>query len=388
MKRTTPPRVTVLAAVVALAIPAAAAAEPGVTTGTQRLPAAGVTFANDPSGSGLPTTTRYVVTNNGWAVGFTETAGSGTLGGVLNYNVLPADYRKDMTADEERTYPDAQTPVQAHATCEGVPQLDPATGGATILAWQKGPAFTATVGGAPKTEPAFNYVPWQKTGVTVSGAPANLTAGGLLGDDPSTWIPVVKSATASVSGAPAGGVDLAKLTTDQDFATACSAIGGTYRKADVATNIASTLVSQALAPFQAQVADLNKALTKAAADKKAVDTKLASTEAARLALVNRTLTVALAKTSFKADRGVAMVTGPVGQEVVVRLRRTGKVRTVYTRDKVVIQSEGAVLVNLEPSKKALAEIRARQAKTGKPLEVDVEVISPLGRTTTPGTVLR
>ena len=100
MKRTTPPRVTVLAAVVALAIPAAAAAEPGVTTGTQRLPAAGVTFANDPSGSGLPTTTQYVVTNNGWAVGFTETAGSGTLGGVLNYKVLPPEYRVGMTADQ------------------------------------------------------------------------------------------------------------------------------------------------------------------------------------------------------------------------------------------------------------------------------------------------
>lgn len=382
MKRITQPRVMVLAAVLALLIPAAASAEPGVYTVTQRLPAPGVTFANDPSGAGLPTTTQYVVTNNGWSVGFTESNGVSS-GGVLNYKVLPVDYRAPATAEEKRTYPDAQTGVQAHATCDGVPQLD---AGSTILNWQKGAAFTTTVGGTPTAEPHYNYIPWQKTGVTFSGAPAGITTGGLLGDDPKAWIPVVKTATATASGAPTGGVDLNTLTSEQDFTSACNAIGGTYRKADTATNTTGTLVSQALAPFQAQVASLNAALTKAAADKKTVDTKLASTETARLALVNRTYTVSLAKTSFKADRGVALVTGPVGAEVVVRLRKTGKTRTVLTREKLIIQSEGAVLANLEPSKKTLATL----AKAKKPVDVDVEVVSSdlKTRTTTPGTIVR
>lgn len=386
MKRITQPRVMVLAAVLALTIPAAASAEPGVYTVTQRLPAPGVTFATDPSGAGLPTTTQYVVTNNGWSVGFTETAGSGTLGGVLDYKVLPAEYRAPATADEKRTYPDAQTSLQAHATCEGVPQLDPSTGGANILAWQKGPSFTTTVGGTPTAEPYYNYIPWQKTGVTFSGAPTGITAGGLLGDDPKSWVPVVKTATATVSGAPAGGVNLDALNTVQDFTNACSAIGGTYRKADTATNTTGTLVSQALGPFQAQVASLTGQVTKLTADKKAADAKVASTEAARLALINRTLTVSLAKTSFKADQGVALVTGPVGAEVVVRLRKTGKTRTVFTRERVIVQSEGAVLANLQPSKKTLRKL----AKAKRPVEVDVEVITLDGktRTTTPGTIVK
>jgi len=383
MKRIIQPRVMVLAALCALTIPAAASAEPGVYTVTQRLPAPGVTFATDPTGGGLPTTTQYVVTNNGWTAGFTETAGSGTLGGVLNYKVLPPEYRVGMTADEKRTYPDAQTNLQAHATCENVPQLDPSTGGANILAWQKGAPNTTTLGGAPVAEPYFNYIPWQKTGVTFSGAPAGANAN-LLGEDPKLWIPVVKTATATISGAPAGGVNLDALNTTQEFTSACTAIGGTYRKADAPSNIAASFVSAALAPFQTQVATLTGQVTKLTADKKAADAKTASTEAARLALINRTLTVSLARTSFKADQGVALVTGPVGQEVVVRLRKTGKVRTVYTREKLVIQSEGAVLANLEPSKRTLKFLK--QAK--RPVEVDVEVISPTARTTTPGLIVK
>lgn len=377
MKRMTPPRVTVLAAVCALAIPATAAAEPFVQTATQRLPAPGVTFATDPSGGGLPTTTRYVVTNSGFTAAFTETAGSGTLGGVLDYNALPTDYRKDMTAEEKRTYPDAQTQLQAHATCEGVPELD---SGSTILAWQK----AATTSGIPNPDPAYNYVPWQKTGVSAGGIPAGVKVG-LLGEDPKAWIPVVKSATATVSGAPAGGVNLDALSSTADFQNACSAIGGTYRKADAPSNVTEKYVSLALAPFETQVSTLTGQVTKLTADKKAVDAKLATAEAGRLALINRTLTVSLAKTSFKASQGVALVTGPVGQEVVVRLRKTGKVRTVYAREKLVIQSEGAVLANLQPSRKTLASL----TKSKRPIEVDVEVLSQAGaRTTTPGTIVR
>ncbi len=70
----------------------------------------------------------------------------------------------------------------------------------------------------------------------------------------------------------------------------------------------------------------------------------------------------------------------------MRLRKTGKVRTVLTRERLVIQSEGAVLANLEPSKKTLKTL----AKAKKDVEVDVEVITPDGktRTTTPGTIIK
>ncbi len=213
-------RMAGLAAALALAVPAAASAHPGIYTVTQKVAGAGIVF---PNAAGLTDRTQYVVANDGYAVGFTETAGSGTQGGMLNYKTMPTTYRADMTPEEKRTYAPAQTLLQPHATCEDVPALDPTTvsGGANILAWQLLPGTTNNTALPPVAvpDPYFNYIPWQKTGVTI-GADTNL-----LGENPAFWIPVVQAAT---------GVDLSTLTTEAQFTTACKALnggtGGTRRR--------------------------------------------------------------------------------------------------------------------------------------------------------------
>jgi hypothetical protein len=410
-------RVIGLAAVLALAISAAASAHPGIYTVTQRLATGSVTYQNDPTGGGLATTTQYVVSNDGYAVGFTETAGSGTVGGMLNYKAMPTAYRKDMTPDEKRTYGPAQTLLQPHARCEGVPQLDPATGGPNILAWQLGPGTTPSSGGAPVADPYFNYIPWQKVGVTVSGAPAGANTN-VLGEDPNLWIPVVKSATATIAGAPAGGVDLAALSTAQDFTSACTAIGGTYRKADVPASIANSLLAGAVAPVQAQVTSLQGQLTTAqgqvtalqgdnaslttgkqtaedkaaaalaaqlAAESKAssalaaqvaAESRTAAAEAGRAALEARRLTLTLPARRLAARQPVAMVTGPAGAASVVTLRISKKQATalglaspVLATVKKPIGADGALLVTLSPGK---AAAKALASFTGAvPVTVDV-----------------
>ena len=220
----------------ALAIPASASAHPGVYTVTAKVATPGVTFATDPTGSGLGTQTQYAIANDGWAKGFAETNGLVSGGGMINYKTLPGGFRNGtsatpattpMTPEEERTYAAAQTNVQAHATCD-VASLKT---GAAILAWQ----------GA---DPFFNYVPWQK-----------VSAG--LGDEPSEWIPVVLADT---------GVDLATLPND-DPATKpneegeaakvrCEGIGGTYYSADTPSVVDAAAISAAVEPVQAQVDSL------------------------------------------------------------------------------------------------------------------------------------
>lgn len=380
MTRSTSPWALAFAIAAVLALPAAASAAPSVATDQQLFDTGGITYPADPAG--LLARTRYVATNDGYVAGFSETNGAdATKGGILNYDVLPAAYRATATPEEKRTAAVAQTALQAHATCEDVPALDPTTaaGGANVLAWQGG-------------DPAYDYVPWQAKGLTLAGAPKGADAN-LLGEDPAKWVPVVKAATNGLPGAPAGGVDLGKLTTTQQLTDACAALGGTFRAADTASDVASKYVALALAPLQTQVTKLtddnkklNDDLTKLKADKKTADTKLASTEAARLALVNRTLTVTLAATRFTPRAGVtALVTGPVGGAVVVRLRRSGKDRAVYARDKQDIQSEGAVLSNLVLTQAAQRDL----AKGRGPLAVDVTVTDAKGATTsTPATIVR
>lgn len=381
MTRSTPPRALAVAIAAVLALPAAAIAAPSVATDQQLFDTGGITYPTDPAG--LLARTRYVATNDGYVAGFSETNGAdATKGGVLDYDVLPPAYRATATPDQKRTYAAAQTALQAHATCEDVPALDPTTpsGGANVLAWQG-------------SDPGYDYVPWQTKGLTLAGAPKGAEAN-LLGEDPSKWIPVVKAATDGLAGAPAGGVDLSKLTTTQQLTDACAALGGTYRAADTASDVASKYVALALAPLQAQITSLTTQVTKLTddnkkltTDKKAVDTKLAATEAARLALINRTLTVSLAKLRFTPREGAtALVTGVVGDEVVVRLRRAGKGRAVLAREKTNIQSEGAVLSNLVISASAQREL----AKGRGPLAVDVEVTTTGrdGKTSTPGTIVR
>lgn len=209
-------------ALVALAIPALASAHPQVYELTPKKAPAGCTFLSDPTGACLENNAdRYAVANDGFAMTFTEN-GEGGSGGVINYQTMPSAFRAPMTSEEKRTFALAQTPVQAHATCQGVGALE---SGATILAWQ----------GA---DPFFNYVPWQKT-----------SAG--LGEVPSRWIPVVRSAV---------GVDLAALSTEADFKAACVGKGGTYRKADAGSNPAGDAIAEAVegaeAPLKSQVSGL------------------------------------------------------------------------------------------------------------------------------------
>jgi hypothetical protein len=340
-------RATGALALLALAIPASAAAVPGVYTVDAKLDTGSVTFATNPVAPPLDPQTQYVVSNDGYSVGFAETNGV-TGGGVLNYKVLPTAYRAPATADEKRTYTDAQTDVQAHATCSGVADL---TDGANILAWQ-----------SASSDPAYNYIPWQKT-----------TAG--LGDDPAKWIPVVKTAT---------GVDLSKLATVADFTTACEGLGGAYHAADAASAIAGSLIANALAPvqkqvttLQAQVATLTKA--KAASDKASATDKAARklAEDGYQALFARPLIVTLVAKRFAPGAGVALVTGSVTDPVTTTIeltkkqaRKLGLPRELALTDKV-IGDQGAVLVKLKPDSDVLKKIK----KVGHPIAVKVHAVS-------------
>jgi hypothetical protein len=337
MKRINHPRVAGVLAVLALAPPASAVAEPGVYTVDAKLDTGSVTFLNDATGAGLLPQTQYVVSNNGYSVGFAETNGV-TGGGVLNYKVLPSAYRVPATAEEKRTYPAAQTDVQAHATCSGVPAL---TSGTNILAWQTG------------NDPSYGYIPWQKA-----------SAG--LGDDPSKWIPVVKTAT---------GVD---LSTASNLTTACTGLGGTYHAADTASAIASSLIANAVAPLQKQITTLTKAKEKAekasATDKAA--RKLA--EEGYQGQYDRPLILTLAAKRFAPKAGVALVTGSVTDPVVVTIEVTKKQRRVLglpSREIVAVNDEigdqGAVLIALEPDKATSKAL----AKRKRPIPVTVHAVS-------------
>lgn len=337
MKRINYPRAAGALAVLALAIPASAAAEPGVYTVDAKLDTGSVTFLNDSTGAGLLPQTQYVVSNNGYSVGFAET-NSVTGGGVLNYKVLPSAYRAPATAEEKRTYPAAQTDVQAHATCSGVAAL---TSGANILAWQTG------------ADPSYNYIPWQKA-----------AAG--LGDDPTKWIPVVKTAT---------GVD---LSTVSNFTTACTDLGGTYHAADTSTAIASALIANATAPLQKQIDTLTKAKTtaeKASATDKAAR-KLA--EEGYQALYDRQLTISLAAKRFAPSAGVALVTGTVTDPVVVTVEVTKKQRRALglpSRELLAINDEfgpeGAELIVLKFDGDTLKALK----KHKRPIPVKVNAVS-------------
>jgi hypothetical protein len=306
----------------ALAVPASAAAQPTVYEVEAKTGNAGVTFLTDPSGSGLTNVeTRYTVSNGGYVGGFAETNGvSG--GGVLDYSVLPTEYRAPMTADEKRTYTGAQTDVQAHATCSGVAEL---ASGANILAWQSADA-----------DPAYDYIPWQKT-----------SAG--LGDVPSKWIAVVKTAT---------GVDLSTLSTVSDFTTACTTLSGTYHAADTPSALATGLIAAAVAPLEKQVADLKKAKeTSDKATKTATDARKAA-EAAYSATFERPLVITLAAKRFTPQDGVTvLITGSVNDPVTVTLELTKKQKSklgvssrLLVETTKTISSQGAVLLTLKPDR--------------------------------------
>ena len=300
-------------AALALALPAGAGAVPSVTSVDAKLDAGGATFLTDPTGAGLTTETRYVVSADGYVRAFAETNGV-TGDGVIDYSALPADYRAPMTAEQERTYPAAQTDVQPHATCSGVAAL---SDGANILAWQG-------------REPTYNYIPWQRA-----------TAG--LGDDPANWIAVVRRAT---------GVDLSAAT---DARRACTDLGGTYHAADTAASIADVLIANATAPLQRQIATLTRA--RAASDTAAATARAAqrAAEAAYQALFTKPIDLTLAaKRVVPANGLVVMVTGAPTDPVDVTLeiakrkaRKLGLDGPVLAEAQGVLNADGAALLTLK-----------------------------------------
>ncbi|MGN6189674.1 MAG: hypothetical protein ACTHOE_12315 [Conexibacter sp.] len=333
MKRTTCIRAAGALAALALALPASADAVPTVTRVDARLDTGGATFLTDPTGASLTTQARYVVSADGYAAAFAETNGV-TGGGVIDYSVLPTDYRAPMSAADKLDYPAAQTDVQPHATCSGVAALSDR---ATILAWQG-------------SDPAFDYVPWQKA-----------SAG--LGDDPTRWIPVVRSAT---------GVDLAAAT---DLRRACTDLGGTYRAADTASTIADALIANALAPLQRQVTTLQAqvaALTRAraASDRAAQTARDAqkAAEAAYQALFTKPIALRLASRRFAPANGlVVLVTGSPTDPVDVTLGLTKQqARRFRLADRVIAEAagtlddNGAALLTLKLDRDVARKLAARR----------------------------
>lgn len=359
-----PIRALAVAALLALALPASAAATPTVTTVVAKLGDPGVTFLTDPTGAALVTTqTQYVVSADGYAAGFAETNGL-TSGGVIDYAVLPAGYRAPMSATDKLAYAPAQTGVQPHATCSGVAALaDPAN----VAAWQRNAG----------DDPSYDYIPWQKT-----------TAG--LGDDPAKWIPVVRSAT---------GVDLSTLATAADFRAACERLGGTYHAADAQSSIASALISNATAPLTAQIASLRRA--RDASDAAAATARAAATaaraaaataraaqaadEAAYEALFTKPIRLTLAAKRFAPAAGVAMVTGSPTDPVDLTLEVTRKLArrlklgtTVLAESEGTIDDDGGLLLALKPDAGVLVKLRtwwARHPEAKAPLAASVHAVS-------------
>jgi hypothetical protein len=323
-----------------LAVPAVASAHPGVYTVNQKVRPTGQTCVF-PDAACLTTAIQYAVANDGWAKSFTEdngvvgVQGDGTAG-MINYKAMPSAWRAPMTSEQKRTFNDAQTNLQAHATCANSALLDTP---ANVLAWQE-------------ADPFFNYIPWQKT-----------SAG--LGDEPSHWIAVVKAAT---------GVDLSTLTTEADFQTACqnAPISGVYRKADTGASITSALETAITDPLKSQVATLTTQVGTLTAAKAASDAAAATAEAGRQALIKRPLTVKLPAKTFTTP--VAMVTGAAGTKVTVTIELTSTAakqlklsRTLKTKT-VTLDAQGAALINAPLSGKAVKALK----KHKKAVKVTVE----------------
>lgn len=337
LNRTTCIRAAGALAALALALPASASAVPSVTTVAAKLDTPGVTFLTDPSGAGLTPQARYVVSADGWTAGYAESNGV-TGGGVIDYSVLPTDYRAPATPAEKLAYPAAQTGVQPHATCSGVTALSDS---ANVLAWQG-------------RDPSYAYVPWQKT-----------SAG--LGDDPTKWIPVVRTATR---------VDLSATT---DFRRACTDLGGTYHAADTTSSVADALIAAATAPLQRQITTLQGQVAtltraRAASDRAAATARDAQklAEAAYQALFTKPISLTLATKRFVLGSGVVMVTGSPTDPVDVTLEITRKkARKLGLSSPVIaealgeLNADGAALLTLKPDQDVLDALAADSARGAK-----------------------
>jgi hypothetical protein len=158
-----------------------------------------------------------------------------------------------------------------------------------------------------ETDPFWNYVPWQNTSAR-------------LGDEPEQWIPVVLAAV---------GVDLSTLTTVDEFRTACEGVDGVYVPADSPAFPANNAIADAVEPLNEQIDQLT----------------------------NRPLDVDL-QARNQRNKVVAMVSGPLDQQVTVRLRISQTLadllRIPRTLDTATRQfgAKGAALVTLVPSANA------------------------------------
>jgi hypothetical protein len=338
LKRKTCIRAAGALAALALALPASASAVPSVTTVEGKLDTTGVTFLTDPSGAGLTTQARYVVSADGWTTGYAETNGV-TGGGVIDYSQLPTAYRAPMSAAEKLAYAGAQTDVQPHATCSGPAALsDPAN----ILIWQRNAG----------NDPSYDYIPWQKT-----------SAG--LGDNPFTWIPVVRALT---------GVDLQRLSTAADFRRACESLrgGGVYHDADTSSAIATALIASATAPLQRQIDTLTRA--RAASDRAAATARDAQrlAEATYQSFFTKPITLTLASKRFALGGGVVMITGAPTDPVDVTLeiskkkaKKLGLSSPVIAETLGELNRDGATLITLKPDQDVLDALAADSARSAK-----------------------
>jgi hypothetical protein len=320
-----------LAALAALAVPAAASAHPSVYTDVAKVeqPANSGTFVDQ---------TRHVVTNHGFTMVLRENNGLAAPKGVITYSKLPSNYRKTIPFSQWQA--EGGTGAQAHATCQ-VPALESEE---AIKDWQEG-------------DPFYNYVPFQKG-----------SAG--LEDDPATWIPVVMART---------GVDLATVA---DPAAACVGIGGTYTPADqtqtTAAAMASGTVEQATAPLTAQVDSLTKAVGDAEAARVGVQRLLDAANSRIAELTAMTAPMTLALPSARADgdrlarRGTQVtVSGAPNAPVTVRLsisgrnaRKLGLKSAVLASAKATLGAGGQATVALMPKRSTRKALRGLKRAIG------------------------
>jgi hypothetical protein len=324
-----------------------------------------VTFLNNPLGDKMATQRQYVAVSDGFALGYRETNGVAG-GGLLNLKTLPGGFRtpnptstdpaRNMTPEQKIAWTAAHTGIQLHATCTGVTALE-------------NPSNIWSTETRSDNDPFYAYIPWQKT-----------SAG--FGDNPAAWIPAVKTITAGVAGAPAGGVDLSALNTVADFTAACTALGGVYHPADTSSPVASSMVADAVttatAPLTAQIAslaadktaaeaakaDLETALAAAKADVAAAKAEAAAAKAEVARLSGRAGRLTLAKdgpAALDGTRTPVTVTGPAGAPVLVRLvlsqSEAGRLRVksrLLGSVTQLIGADGTATVNLAVDRKVRA----------------------------------
>jgi len=276
-----------------------------------------------------------VVVSDGYAVGYRETNGvgpaprNGTVvgGGLLNLSkVLPGAYRGNMSALQKLAYLPAQTGIQLHATCSGVPALEEPDN--VWQAWQRS-----------DNDPFYNYIPWQAT-----------KAG--LGDDPAKWIAVVKSVT---------GVDLSAVT---NFASACQGLGGTYHPADTASNVTSAAVADATTPLNTQIGALTAQVGSLVPQLATLKTENTALKAAAQAVPARKLALTLASSKLAPSAITTMVTGTAGAPVSVRVQVSQAVAKALRLKSATLASkaarlnaQGAALISLRVSERTVKTLK-------------------------------